>query len=101
MFAPPEVPRNAERTQSEGRVALVVEEEQRGQQPTHYKGRDTPKDNPDPGRLGSCRAYRGGGLRGLIQDPASELPRIPILRGSVNRADLWIGGPAQVGLCPG
>jgi protein tyrosine phosphatase (PTP) superfamily phosphohydrolase (DUF442 family) len=30
-----------------------------------------------------------------------EVPRIHILRGSMNRADLWIGGPAQVGLCPG
>src|SRR5215204_3412988 len=26
------------------------------------RGRDTPKDNPDPGRLGSCMAYRGGAI---------------------------------------
>jgi hypothetical protein len=47
--------------------------------------------------------YDGGPdvLRGFIQYPANVLPRIPILRGSMNRADLWIGDPAQVGLCPG
>jgi hypothetical protein len=59
MVAPPTAPRNAEGAQSEGRVALVVEEEYRGQH-THYKGPDTPKDNPDPSRLGSCISYRGG-----------------------------------------
>jgi hypothetical protein len=51
MVSPPQIPRNAERAQSEGRVALVVEEEQRGQQHTHYKGRDTPKDTPARSRL--------------------------------------------------
>ena len=60
MVSPPQIPRNTERAQCAGRVALVVEEEQRGQQHTHYKGWDTPKDNPGPGRLCSCRAYRGG-----------------------------------------
>jgi hypothetical protein len=42
MVAPPEVPRNAERAQSKGRVVLPGRVEQRGQQHTHYKGRDTP-----------------------------------------------------------
>ena len=63
MVSPPQIPRNAERAQCAGRVALVVEEEHRGQQHTHYKGWDTPKDNPASGRLGSCRAYRGGAKR--------------------------------------
>src|SRR5215211_6152877 len=54
MVAPPEVPRNAERAQCAGRVALVVEEEQRGQQHTHYKGRDTPKDTPARSGLLRC-----------------------------------------------
>jgi hypothetical protein len=42
MLAPPEVPRNAEGTQSKGRVVFPRQVEQRGQQHTHYKGRDTP-----------------------------------------------------------
>jgi hypothetical protein len=63
MVSPLQIPRNAERAQCAGRVALVVEEEQRGQQHTHYKGWDTPKDNPASGRLGSCRAYRGGAMQ--------------------------------------
>jgi hypothetical protein len=35
--------------------------------------------------LGEGLGHRGGVLRGLIQDPASGLPRIPLLRGSVNK----------------
>jgi hypothetical protein len=46
MVAPPEVSRNAEGTQSKGRVVLPGRVEQRGQQHTHYKGRDIPKDAP-------------------------------------------------------
>jgi hypothetical protein len=63
MVSPPQIPRNAERAQCEGCVALIVEEEQRGQQHTHYKGWDTPKDNPASGHLGSCMAYRGGAMQ--------------------------------------
>jgi hypothetical protein len=46
MVASPEVPRNAEGTQSEGRVGggRPSTPVQRGQQYKHYKGRDTPKD---------------------------------------------------------
>src|SRR5918994_115870 len=46
MFAPPTLLRKAEGTQSKGRVVLSGLVEQRGQQHTHYKGRDTPKDTP-------------------------------------------------------
>src|ERR671910_3696670 len=46
MFAPPTLLRKAEGMQSKGRVVLSGLVEQRGQQHTHYKGRDTPKDNP-------------------------------------------------------
>src|SRR5918994_6736049 len=44
MFAPQTLLRKAEGTQSKGRVVLSGQVEQRGQQHTHYKGRDTPKD---------------------------------------------------------
>jgi hypothetical protein len=48
MVAPPEVPRNAEGAQREGRVGggRPSTPVQRGQQYQHYKGRDTPKDTP-------------------------------------------------------
>src|SRR5918995_2207471 len=46
MFAPQTLLRKAEGTQSKGRVVLSGQVEQRGQQHTHYKGQDTPKDNP-------------------------------------------------------
>jgi hypothetical protein len=36
-------------------------------------------------RLGEGLGHRGGVLRGLIQEPASELPRITIPRTPVNR----------------
>ena len=46
MLAPLTLLRKAEGTQSKGRVVLPGRVEQRGQQHTHYKGRDTPKDTP-------------------------------------------------------
>src|ERR671910_681429 len=46
MVAPQTLLRKAEGTQSKGRVVLSGRVEQRGQQHTHYKGRDTQKDNP-------------------------------------------------------
>ena len=46
MVAPLTLLRKAEGTQSKGRVVLSGLVEQRGQQHTHYKGRDTPKDTP-------------------------------------------------------
>ena len=46
MVAPLTLLRKAEGTQSKGRVELPGRVEQRGQQHTHYKGRDTPKDTP-------------------------------------------------------
>ena len=36
-------------------------------------------------RPGEGLGHRGGVLRGLIQDPASGLRTIPLLRGSVNK----------------
>jgi len=50
MLAPLTLLRKAEGTQSKGRVVLPGRVEQRGQQHTHYKGRDTPKDTPARGR---------------------------------------------------
>src|ERR687896_645514 len=46
MVAPQTLLRKAEGMQSKGRVELPGRVEQRGQQHTHYKGRDTPWDNP-------------------------------------------------------
>ena len=46
MVAPLTLLRKAEGTQSKGRVELPGRVEQRGQQHTHYKGRDTLKDTP-------------------------------------------------------
>jgi hypothetical protein len=43
------------RAQSKGRVVQPGRGEQRGQQHTHYKGRDTPKDTPDRSLADCCQ----------------------------------------------
>src|SRR5918994_5501429 len=48
MVAPLTLLRKAEGTQSKGRVVSSGRVEQRGQQHTHYKGRDTPWDTLTP-----------------------------------------------------
>jgi hypothetical protein len=49
-------------------------------------------------RPGEGLGYRGGVLRGLIQDPASGLRRIPLPRTPVNKSKRR--GRAEA-LCPG
>src|SRR5215211_4065802 len=53
--------------------------------------------------IGPAQGDRAGVLRGFIQDPANELPRIPIPRTPVNR-DAFFGidrpGPQEPRLSP-
>jgi hypothetical protein len=74
MVSPPALLRKAEGTQSKGRVVLSGLVEQRGQQHTHYKGRDTPWDTLTPVVLVAA------GLIGVGQSEGPEESRLSKLR---------------------